>query len=57
MKIFPRQTFSFSVLSSVKTVFFSGIIFLQTIFYMPAKNLVGLFLLLQTNWRDDLTDY
>ena len=34
----------FSLSLSVKT-FFSGVIFLQTIFLMPAKNLVGLFLL------------
>ena len=46
MKIFPRQTF-FSVSWTVKT-FFCGVIFLQTIFFMPPKNLVGLFLLLQT---------
>ena len=45
MKIFPRQTIFFSVLLSsllVKT-FFSGVIFLQMIFLMPAKKLVGLF--------------
>ena len=35
----------FSVSLFVKT-FFSGVIFLQTIFLMPAKNLVRLFLLL-----------
>ena len=33
-----------------ENLFFSGVIFLQTIFFMPAKNLVGLFLLLQTNF-------
>ena len=50
MKIFPRQTIFFSVSLSVKT-FFSGVIFLQTIFFMmPEKKLVGLFLLLQTNF-------
>ena len=37
----------FSVSLSVKT-FVCGVIFVQTIFFMPAKNLVGLFLLLQT---------
>ena len=45
-----RQRILFSVSLSVKTFFFSGVIFLQTIFFMPAKNLVGLFLLLQTNF-------
>ena len=33
-----------------ENIFFSGVIFLQKIFFMPAKNLVGLFLLLQTNF-------
>ena len=46
---FSKANNFFSVSLSVKT-FFSGVIFLQTIFFMPAKNLVGLFLLLQTNF-------
>ena len=43
---FSKTNNFFSVSLSVKT-FFSGVIFLQTIFFMPAKNLVGL---LQTNF-------
>lgn len=49
MKIFPRQTIFFLYRCLWKH-FFSGVIFLQTIFFMPAKSLVGLFLLLQTNF-------
>ena len=41
MKIFPRQTIFFCTV--VSKTFFSGVIFLQTIFFLPAKNLVGLF--------------
>ena len=48
MKIFSRQTIFFCIV--VCENIFSGVIFLQTIFFMPAKNLVVLFLLLQTNF-------
>ena len=45
---FSKTDNFFSVSLSVKT-FFSGVIFLQTIFFMPAKNLGGLFLLCMCN--------
>ena len=47
MKIFPRQTISVSL--SVKTFFFRCHLPTDN-FFMPAKNLLGLFLLLQTNF-------
>ena len=39
---FSRRTIFFCIVVC-KNIFFSGVIFLQTMFFMPAKNLVGLF--------------